>query len=182
MRSFPEYDLALIRTQLTVPYIRDMTLENAIAPETPLIADDYTEAEALGMVRPVKRPLPEGWFVTTFSEENVTPAFIGAPIMDQRPGEFKGDLVGMLTRNAGKNSGYWYGLHVTMIRRKVEEYYAELRRMPNALYCGSCGSLSKAGSDGLYYCETCGALFPQYEKIPRHPHPRGALYYDDADD
>jgi len=43
VRSYPQYDLAFLRTKLSVPYLRDWTPSNQVAADTILVADDYTE-------------------------------------------------------------------------------------------------------------------------------------------
>jgi len=46
------------------------------------------------------------------------------------------------------------------------------------MYCGTCGSLSEAGVEGLYYCETCGVTLPFARQERRTPDPRARLFYD----
>jgi hypothetical protein len=172
VRSFPRYDLAFIRINVQVPFLRDMTPTPTVAPGTQLVADDYTEQEARAECRHTRQTIPAGWFPTTFPDSLPT-SFNGSPLIDDRD-----DLVGMLTRNVARNSGHLYGLHVSVIRQKIEVYYNEMRHDPDRVYCGTCGNLSKAGAEGLYYCETCGALFPFAVKLHRTPHPKANLYYD----
>jgi ribosomal protein L37AE/L43A len=172
VRSYPEFDLALIRSPLNVPYLRDMTPSIVVPPNMRLIADDYTERTVEARCRATRRQVTPGWFPTTFTDE-LPRSFNGAPLIDE-----KDDLVGMLTRNADRNTGNFYGLHVSTIRRKIEEYYAEIQTDPNRLYCGTCGSLSRAGADGLYYCDICGTTLPFAQNQRRRPHPRAHLYYD----
>ncbi|MEO0562542.1 MAG: serine protease, partial [Chloroflexota bacterium] len=171
VRSYPEYDLAFIRTDQSVPYLRDITPSSVVAPETGLVADDYTENTVTGKCRSTRRKITPGWFPTTFPD-SLPRSFNGAPLIDD-----KDDLVGMLTRNADRNSGNLYGLHMTTIRRKIEEYYAEMQTDPDRMYCGTCGSLSAAAADGLPYCETCGGVFPHARSMRRRPHPDRHLYY-----
>ncbi len=171
VRSYPGYDLAFIGTDIEVSVLRDTTPSGSVPPGMPLIADDYTEHEAHGERRNAPMPLPAGWFPTTFPK-TLPPSFTGAPLIDGR-----GDVVGMLTRNAERETGLLYGLHISKIRQLFERYYEERLADPNRLYCGTCGNLSKAGAEGLYYCETCGAIFPFAVHRQRTPHPRAHLYY-----
>jgi hypothetical protein len=173
VRSYPEHDLAFIRARLNVPTLRDFTPTSTVAPETPLIADDYTEHKLRATVRNTRRTLRPGWLPTTFRNEDVPRSFNGAPLIDDRQ-----DLVGMLTRNADRNSNYLYGLHISLVRRKIEEYYEEMQTDPDRMYCGTCGSLSAAGTQGLYYCETCGVTLPFAQRQRRTPDPRARLFYD----
>lgn len=177
VRSYPRYDLAFIRARLNVPYLRDMSLTNGVKPRTRLIVDDYTEQRARGKCNFVGTSTPEGWFHTTFPSD-LPPSFTGAPIMDER-----NDLVGMLTRNTVRDGspreGQLYGLHVSLIRRKIEAYHAEMDADPNRVYCGTCGCLSKAGTEGFFYCETCGAVLPFARRIRRTPHPEAYIYYEE---
>ncbi|MEM6527369.1 MAG: serine protease, partial [Chloroflexota bacterium] len=166
VRSYPELDLAFIKIRLRVSTLRDTSPSAMVLPGTPLIADDYTERKIHGQCRETLEVPTEGWFPTTFSDR-LPGAFTGAPILDDEE-----DVVGMLTRNATRNGGQLFGLHISVIRRKFEEYYTETRRDPERLYCGTCGNLSKAGEAGLFYCEACGALFPFAQKLHRTPHPQ----------
>jgi hypothetical protein len=171
VRSYPAYDLAFIRTRITVPSLRDMTPATIVKPGTPLIADDYTERQEHSRCRDVRSKLPPGWIPTAF--DNTLPrSFNGAPLIDDR-----GDLVGMLTRNEARNAERLYGLHISVIRRKIEAYYTEIQAEVETMYCGACGNLSAAGAAGLYYCESCGATLPFAERTRRTPHPDAALYY-----
>ncbi len=175
VRSYPKYDLAFVRIRLKVPALRDTSPLATVAPETVLIADDYTDEQIKGKCRGTKQVFPEGWFPTTF-RDNIPNSFTGAPLIDEEQ-----DLVGMLTRNASRNNKLLYGLHVSIIRRKIEEYYTEVHNDSDRLYCGTCGKLSKAGAEGLFYCEFCGALFPFAEKLHRTPHPKAHLYYEEEE-
>lgn len=172
VRSYPQYDLAFIRVRLSVPFLRDITPTNNVKPGTVLVADDYTERRVRAECRHTRQDVPEGWFPTTFTDD-LPRTFTGAPIINEQ-----NDLVGMLTRNATRSAGQLYGLHISLIRRKIEAYHAEMEEDPNRMYCGTCGSLSKAGTEGFFYCETCGAVLPYARRIRRTPHPKAYIYYD----
>lgn len=175
VRSYPEHDLAFIRARINVPAIRDFTPIGTVPPHTPLIADDYTERKQRGEVRLTRRKVAPGWIPTSFSD-TLPRSYNGAPLLDDRD-----DIVGMLTRNADlnadRNSGNLYGLHISLIRRKIEAFYEEERAEPQRIYCGTCGNRSAAGAARLYYCERCGATFPQYRGARLTLHPHASQYY-----
>jgi hypothetical protein len=172
VRSYPMYDLAFIRVDLSVSHLRDMSPSAAVAPHTTLIADDYTEHQARAECRATQQVVPAGWFPTTFPE-TLPHTFTGAPLLDVR-----NDLVGMLTRNASRHTGFLYALHITLIRRKLEEYYTEFSHDADRVYCGTCGSLSKNGAEGKPYCEVCGAMFPFAQKPRLRPNDNSYHYHD----
>ena len=171
VRSYPQHDLAFIRAHITVPALRDMTPNGTISPHTPIVADDYTERTQQAEVRLTRRKLTPGWVPTTF-KDTLPRSYNGAPLIDDRD-----DLVGMVTRNADRNSGNLYGLHMSLIRRKIESFYEEERKAPKNIYCGTCGSRSAAGAARLYYCEHCGATFPKYRGSLLTPHELASQYY-----
>lgn len=172
VRSYPEYDLAFIRTRMEVPYVRDDNPAPAVPANAPLITLDFQGHTQRAACRGTRRTIQPGWFPTTF-QETLGRSFSGAPIVDEH-----GDLVGMLTRNSSRSSGYLYGLHISVIRKKIAELFHEMQTDRERIYCGTCGCRSKAGAEGLYYCEVCGALFPFARRLHRTPHPRGGFYYD----
>jgi hypothetical protein len=171
VRSYPQHDLAFIRARINVPALRDFTPTGTVSPHTPLIADDYTERTEKAEVRLTRRKLAPGWMPTNF-KDTLPRSYNGAPLMDDRD-----DLVGMLTRNADRNSGNLYGLHISLIRRKIEAFYEEERMQPSNIYCGTCGERSAAGAAKLHYCEHCGATFPRFRGTPLQPHPLNSQYY-----
>lgn len=173
MRSYPELDLAFIKIDLRVAFIRDFTPSTLLAPDTPLVADDYTEDTIHGRCLEIQsQPTKKGWFRTSF-QDNLPSSFNGAPIIDEEQ-----DIVGMLTRNSIPNTRQLYGLHISTIRAKVEEFYTEMHTQPHErVYCGCCGNRSEAGGKGLYYCEYCGRVLHFAERLQRTPHPHAKKYY-----
>jgi tRNA(Ile2) C34 agmatinyltransferase TiaS len=96
----------------------------------------------------------------------------GCPVFDERH-----YVVGMLTRNISSSHAYVYGIHISSIRRKLEEFYNEMRANNQRVYCHSCGTVSQAAGAGAYYCENCGATMPQAANLNRFPTPQLAMYY-----
>jgi len=131
VRSYPEHDLAFIRARLNVPTLRDFTPTSTIAPETPLSADDYTERSVHATVRNTRRTMRPGWLPTTFKNEAVPRTFNGAPLMDDRQ-----DVVGMLTRNADRNSNYLYGCISRSFGGRSRSTTRNFRRTPTVCIVG----------------------------------------------
>ncbi len=169
IRSFPALDLAFIRIDHTAPGLLPVTPLPRVPEDTPLYVFHYTGEMLPAAQRPTQRVLPAQWIPTTF--DHVVDAG-GGPIFDAG-----GQLVGMITTDTGRTSGYLYGLHIAAIRASFEAVYQELRG-DQRTYCPPCGALSRAGGAGLAYCEFCGAVLPQAQQITRYPQPRAAAFYD----
>jgi hypothetical protein len=122
-----------------------------------------------GRCRPTKREIKPHWFPTTFRQ---TGDGGGSPIYDEH-----NYVVGMLTRNASRSSSDVFGLHITAIRRQLEEYRREIQVDPQRTYCPACGYVSRAANFGAFYCELCGSTLPRARGMNRFPVPQaGALY------
>lgn len=168
VRSYPAHDLAFVRSSVQVPYLRDMT-PAAVRAGTPLTADDYTARTEVSTCRSPYRK-SQNWFLTDF-DDGLMDSFTGAPLINDR-----NDLVGMLTRNANRDTGTLYGLHILFIRRKVEEFYIEVQDAPDHTYCGTCGCRSLIDLDNDPYCRICGTVSPAANQHRRPsqfpPYPR----------
>lgn len=169
IRAFPSLDLAFIRIEHAAPGLLPVTPQPRVPPETPLFLFHYTGELLQAAQRPTTRTLPAQWIPTTFDHMQDAG---GGPLFDG-----SGQLVGMITGNTGRTSGYLYGLHIAVIRASFEAVYQELRGNQR-FYCPSCGALSAAGGAGMAYCELCGAVLPQSRHITRYPQPRAGAFYD----
>jgi len=171
VRSYPEYDLALIETGMVLSQLLPVTPQPTLPENTQLTAFAHNGLAIPGQRRATQNDIPMDWFPTTITQLLDVG---GNPIFDPR-----NFLVGMLTRNANRMSSHVYGLLISTIYRCVDLYLQESRDGKNRVYCSSCGHLSQAASMGGHYCEMCGVVLPASRTIGRFPTPRpqvDALY------
>ena len=133
--------------------------EEALAPlmarDDTVFALTYPGMRTRGVIREVGTGERTQWLVTSWSPFMMTDAG-GNPV-----GDAEGKLAGMLTRNVDHGSGGLYALGIGQIQRLAEQFQQEQRLMPEAGYCGACGSMTRAHRYGGIYCETCGARLPE---------------------
>lgn len=168
LRAYPEYDLALIHVDHQTGTVLPITPMPRVSDETPLIAITYAGEMQRSRQRPTKRAMASQWIPTSFTR--LADAG-GDPLFDDR-----NYLVGMMTRNTGRQSAFLYGVHITAIRRCLDVYLQE-SLTDLRTYCPACGGDSRAGGVGLFYCEMCGAVLPQAVHLPRYPNPQAESYY-----
>lgn len=159
--SFPEIDVALVKTNLTVNQLLPFSKQPRIPDNAPLTAVSYNGRVMSGQSRPTQSRIRPEWFTTTI---NVTADAGGNPVFDGY-----NSVVGMLTRNTNRTSPYFFGALIDPILRFVYRYEHEARDPQSVSYCPSCGALSRAGKLGGYYCETCGSLLPEKDNVRRFP-------------
>lgn len=171
VRSYPEYDLALVYVQQPVMTLMPVSNLLPVPDLTPLTAISFSGAVVRGSRRSMpRRVLASHWFPTDMVGG---PDAGGSPILDsdQR-------LLGMLTTNTSGTSGYVYALHIAAIQQLVEAFRQE-SSSGGRTYCPHCGYSSRALTAGGYYCESCGALSSAAEALPvrvYQPHMRS--YYE----
>jgi hypothetical protein len=168
IRAYPEYDLAFIRVDHQVDTVLPIAPMPRVADDDPLIAITYAGEMQRGKQRPTKRVMANQWIPTTYTRLADTG---GDPLFDER-----NYLIGMMTRNTGRQSTYLYGIHITSIRRCLETYLQESLTEIRT-YCPTCGQDSRAGGAGYFYCESCGSTLPQALPLPRYPNPQAETYY-----
>jgi len=170
VRSFPEFDLSLIKVNASVPQVLTASNNPMIADNTPIVAIAHSGQGSRSQKRATKQPLPMHWIPTLIEE---LPDAGGDPIFDDQ-----NQLIGMLTRNASRASGFVIGLHITKIYQMLEFYRQEVQQQPdNRVYCRHCGTSSRAAAFGGFYCEVCGATLPYAENIQRFPQPKTVALY-----
>lgn len=157
VRRHPGSDLALIETPVRIGSLGSLAPAMLIARDELIVALAYAGQRAQGLVREVGTGARSQWLLTSLAPGMMLDAG-GNPVWDTM-----GKIVGMLTRNADHVSGSLYALDVGQINRLAEQFLQERRLLPDAGYCGSCGSLTRAHRYGGRYCETCGALLPESE-------------------
>jgi ribosomal protein L37AE/L43A len=168
LRALPEYDLAFIQIDHRLDAVLPITPMPRVPDEAPMIAVTYAGEMQRGRQRPTRRALANQWIPTTFT--NLADAG-GDPIFDER-----NYLVGMMTRNTGRRSAYFYGVHIAAIRRSLETFVLEAQ-MEHRVYCPACGAHSRAGGAGYFYCEGCGSVLPAAQHMRRYPVPQAEAYY-----
>jgi hypothetical protein len=168
VRAFPDIDLAFLRTDIAPGTTLPVLPQPRLGDDTPLQALGYGRAPRNGAQRPTKRALPTHWIPTTFGTLDDAG---GAPVFDQHQ-----YLVGMMTRDTARNSGYFYALHIGMIQSRAQTYISELQGEPRA-YCSSCGCGSRSSGAGFFYCEICGTVTPRAQQVQRYPLPQAEYYY-----
>jgi ribosomal protein L37AE/L43A len=171
VRAFPELDLVLLRVEFAPRTALPITPQPRVADESSLVVFSYARQPLGGAQRPTKRALAAHWIPTTFTAYADAG---GAPVFDQQS-----YLVGMATRNTARNSGHYFALHIASIRARLDAYLAELRTEARA-YCPTCGTGSRAGGAGFFFCETCGSTMPRVQNIPRYPLPQAEYYYSSS--
>ena len=106
VRRFPQSDLALIETPVSVDSIGAVTPAILLARDETIIALAYPGNRTQGAVRDVGTGARSHWLFTGLSPAMMSDAG-GNPVCDA-----KGNLVGMLTRNADHSSGELYALAI----------------------------------------------------------------------
>ncbi|MCU0515125.1 MAG: hypothetical protein MUE40_21420 [Anaerolineae bacterium] len=170
VRSFPAYDLALVQANVVVNDLLHVTQMPVLPDNTPIAVVAHRGEPIRTQRRETRHATAPFWFPTTLTT------------LQDAGGDTVFDatnlLVGIMTRNASRSNHLLYGLHITIIYKAIEQYLREMQQMEGkGAYCRHCGSLSRAGLFGAYYCETCGTTLPASLEITRHPLPNtGALY------
>jgi hypothetical protein len=169
VRSYPETDLAFIHIDYQLNGLLPITPLPRVPEDSTLIALTYSGEMQQGAQRATQRALAPHWIPTTFTRLYDAG---GDLLFDDR-----NYLVGMMTRNTARTSAYFFGLHILTIHRLRDAYLAEAQTTRGS-YCPACGSYSKAGGAGFFFCETCGAVLPNARHLQRYPTPQAEAYYD----
>ena len=172
VRSYPAYDLALIRVGTSVDSLLTISAQRRLPENLPLTAYAHQSTPMRGQRRATKRNLPPHWIPTTITK--LTDAG-GNPVFDD-----SNYLLGMLTKNASRTSEYLYALHVAKVHEMVQQYIAEMQESSNRMYCPSCGHASQAAAYGAFYCEICGSTLPYAQERQRFPQPQLASLYGEG--
>jgi hypothetical protein len=169
VRAFPDLDVALIYVDIVVSKLLPTSPSPTIPDNMALTAISHNGRAMSGNKPATKRDLGAQWFPTTIRE--LADAG-GNPVFDDR-----NYLVGMLTHNMSRTSGYVFGLHITAIYKCVDHYLHETRLDANRVYCPNCGFLSRAPNFGAFYCEICGSVLPFARDSTRFPMPQADTFY-----
>lgn len=169
VRAFGEYDLAFVFLNMPVSTLPVPSPLQYVPDNVRLRALAHNRETMHGVRRATTNAAPEHWFPTNLT--SVIDAG-GNPIFDDN-----NYLIGMLSRNASRTSGYVYGLHVSKVFESLEKYFQELRTSSHRAYCPGCGYASRAIEVGAFYCEVCGCVLPFAANTQRFPQPQTANFY-----
>ncbi len=165
VRSYPALDLALIQTNVQVTQLLRVTQSQVLPDQMVIYA--VTHPGQQGQVtesvkRTTRHQTAAHWFPTMI---NRLMDAGGNPIYDQQ-----NTLVGLLTKNTSRSSGYAYGLHILKVYEAVQQFYQEKQQnVGQTLYCFSCGIMSRAVAFNGFYCENCGSTLSYAVEITRYP-------------
>jgi Trypsin-like peptidase domain len=168
VRSYPEYDLALLYIEQNVTDLMPVSPLTQIIEDMPLMALSYPGNVTRGRRRASTRVIAPQWIPTDITD--LADAG-GGPVLDEHH-----YVIGMITRNTSSTSAHVFALHINAISRLVESFRQETFQ-GGGVYCPHCGHYSRAVTAGGYYCEVCGATTPQAENIVRFPQPQTQGYY-----
>jgi hypothetical protein len=173
VRSYPELDLAFVQLDLTISHLLPFTTMTIVPENTELVAVAHENTLIRGRCRATIRELKPQWFPTTIRQ--LVDAG-GNPVFDEH-----NYVVGMLTGNASRTSADVFGLHISVIRRQLDEYRRDMQHDPKRSYCPGCGSISRAEHFGAFYCEVCGSVLPKARGLNRFQVPQAAILYGEND-
>ena len=170
LRAFPLYDLALIKVPVQVVTLHPVAQMPIMAENLPLTVLAHPGEVLRTARRESREQQPPQWFPTLLNRLQDAG---GDPIFDPQNA-----LIGMMTRNASRSTGYFHGLHINAVFQCVQLFMQEAQQLSGqGIYCTSCGTSSRAGAFKAYYCETCGSVLPPAVDIRRKPLENvGALY------
>lgn len=165
VRSFPDIDLAFVQVNVQLSHLLAITQSSVLVDNAPLIAVTHTGDALRTTKRATKSALAPYWIPTVINHLKDAG---GNPIFDAQNA-----LVGMLTKNAGRSSGYMFGLHIHKIYQMIEQYLQEKQRNAgqSSAYCNACGIQSRAPSFGGFFCENCGNTLSYAIDLRRYPQP-----------
>ncbi|MBZ0301482.1 MAG: serine protease, partial [Anaerolineae bacterium] len=169
VRSFPDLDVALLKTDQAVRTLLPLAVGDPLAENTGIVIVPYQLDRVYGRRRETGRSLAPHLFPTDIVQ---VPDAGGEPVFNERQ-----MVVGMMTRNISSSSAYVYGVHIAAVQRCLDVYHYELRSVQNRVYCSSCGYASAAATVGGYYCETCGTVMPHARDQVRAQTPNMASFY-----
>ncbi|MDX2161817.1 MAG: trypsin-like peptidase domain-containing protein [bacterium] len=171
LRTYSDYDLALIRLDYAPSAVMPISPMPRVPDDAPLTTVGYSGQTITGAMRPTRRVMAAYWIPTDFS---ALPDAGGSPLFDHN-----NYLVGMMTRNTSRNADHYFGLHINLIRQCIDTLVTDLASARTA-YCPQCGTQSRAGGLGYFFCEVCGATMPQSLSVTRYPIPQAESYYAPA--
>ncbi len=168
VRSYPEYDLALVYVEQSASDLMPVSPVTRIVEDMPLTALSYTGSVTRGRRRASARVISPQWIPTDIT---ALPDAGGGPVLDEHH-----YVVGMITKNTSSTSRHVFALHINAVSKLVETFRQETLQ-GGGVYCPHCGHFSRAVTAGGYYCEVCGATTPQAEGMVRYPQPQTQGYY-----
>lgn len=161
VRTYPEYDLALLQTNVSLDRVWPPTRVPVISENESFIAVGFSDNPQRGYKRKSISELAHQWIQTSVELTAIRGAGGNAMFDAQNY------LIGLLTRNASRTTGLTYGLHILHIYECVRDYVQDRQNNPNSGYCAHCGNMTLAQHFGGFYCESCGAILAGLEQGDR---------------
>lgn len=175
VRSFPQYDVSLVKVNAHVEHLATVSPSPYLQPDAPIVVTMHGGKGLRSQRRNTRSAINDNlWFPTVIHRNELDAG--GAPVYDEH-----NLLVGMITRNTSRTNDYAYGLHISQVYRCVEQYAQESHQVQGqkTTTCTNCGAISRAPQYGAFYCETCGSTLPYAENITRYPLPNAAALYQE---
>jgi S1-C subfamily serine protease len=154
MRSFPEVDLAFIRTNLAptlVPRLAPPGVSR-VGQAVLVIGHPMGLANTLtrGIISAVNREVVGNTYLQT--DAAINPGNSGGPIFNDL-----GEVIGVATMGLSQSQGLNFAIPVEQLQRRIEQFAAEEARVKRGqgVYCVICGSFGLGG----VYCPNCGVTF-----------------------
>lgn len=167
IRSYPDLDLAILYVEHRPTSLLPITPLLRVPDDAQLYVVTYDGEMFQVQQRPTRRVMSAHWIPTNAAR--IADAG-GNPIFDER-----NYLVGMMTRNVSRASNHLFGVHISAIRRCVDEVI-QTSREPRK-YCPNCGTSSRALGAGFFYCEACGGIRPETARAQRYHMPQADVFY-----
>ena len=162
VRTFPSFDLALIKANIHLQSLIRVDRNPNIPDGMPLVAATHSGQGLRSQKRATRQRMEAHWIPTLIN--HLLDAG-GNPIFNDQNA-----LVGMLTKNASRSNGYLYGLHISKIIQCAGQYTQEKQQtVGDTAYCDACGIISKAPNLGGFFCENCGNTLPFAKDLARYP-------------
>jgi hypothetical protein len=179
IRSFPEYDIAFIQLPVQVQHLLPLSQQKRVAEKSRLIVIAHQQNPIATERRQTAHQSAPTWFPTTLMNGSITGAG-GEVVLAMNDQNKRQEVVGLLTRNYNRATGFLYGVHISAIRQCYAIYRQETQFPSGAdVYCNACGNISRAPSFSGVYCETCGTtLHHALERTILHD-PAMLQRYDD---
>ena len=151
VRRYPDSDLALIKTPVSLDQLDTIAPESMILTNEPFTALGFGGSKLRGRLRDPGGSSDGGLLLTNIPSA-MMPDAGGNPLIDGN-----GQAHGILTRNVDHASGCAWAIGMSQILTLANQYWQERILLPDAGYCACCGSRTRASVYGGVHCETCGA-------------------------
>ncbi|MCA9895330.1 MAG: trypsin-like peptidase domain-containing protein, partial [Anaerolineae bacterium] len=131
VRSFPQYDISLVKVNAYVEHLAAVSPSPYLQPDAPIVVTMHGGKGLRSQRRNTRSATNDTlWFPTVIHRNELDAG--GGPVYDAH-----NLLVGMMTRNTSRTNDYAYGLHISQVYRCVEQYAQEMQQMQGqkTIYC-----------------------------------------------